>query len=298
SLVEFSVFITFIIDPLMLLMHYFTKIIENKHYSDMSSRYIAWERTAWLEQEPGNWSGDDSILAIKDSNTVHGEVKRRILQGHNSIISSEEPSEEWSSDDAAVFLKFNQSSQFEKEFLLAAFNPTEENEEQLNYFQPNTDNRSVPGSVSSLLTAALSVLEVGNFDVETKGYYKATYKTQLTSHKLLEFINEDNEADPANENADEENKRSHQFEIPLESTTYIVANGWNVGGESHNEKRVKSLVPSNLLDNGFIDFIRNGISAIPIAKKLSPDSLKFGHVELGELPDSRKGESSTQGNEK
>ncbi|MCK8106530.1 hypothetical protein MTF64_06540 [Pseudoalteromonas sp. 2CM41L] len=298
SLVELSVFITFIIAPLMLLLPYFSKIIEAKHYSDMSSRYIAWERTTWLERTPGNWSGSTSTLAIKNSDRVHQEVPWRILNGHNSSIVSDSPAEEWKKEDAAVYLYFNQASQNSDEFLLAEFNPEEDDSNNHIFFNTELNKKSVPGTMSSLISGALSVLEIGNFSVEKKGYYEANHKIQITSHKLLEFINEDSEQDPGNENADEENKRSHQFEFPIESKTYLVANGWNVGGEQHNKNRVKSLVPSNLLDAGIINTLRDGLSQIPIAKKLNSSSLKFGYIKMDELPNSRKGSTSTQGNEK
>lgn len=298
SLVELGVFIAFIAAPLMLLLPYFSKIIEAKHYSDMSSRYIAWERTAWLERAPGNWSGSTTTLAIKNSDKVHKEVPWRILNGHNSSVFSDTPADEWKKEDAAVYLQFNQASQNNEEFLLAEFNPQEDDSSNHVFFDPQLSKKSVPGTMSSLISGALSVLEIGNFSVEKKGYYEANHKIQITSHKLLEFINEDNEQNPANENADEENKRPHQFEFPIESKTYLVANGWNVGGQSHNKNRVKSLVPSNLLDAGIINTLRDGISEVPIAKKLNSSSLKFGYIKMDELPNSRKGSTSTQGNEK
>ena len=44
ALIEMIVFVTFVIAPIP----YFSKIIETQHYANMSSRYIAWERTVWL----------------------------------------------------------------------------------------------------------------------------------------------------------------------------------------------------------------------------------------------------------
>lgn len=296
SLVELSVFISFIIAPLMLLIPYFSKIIEAKHYSDMSSRYIAWERTAWLEKTPGNWSGDHSTLAIKSSSVVHKEVPWRILNSHKSLVFSQTQDKNWNKDDAAVYLKFNQASQSNEEFLLAEFNPREEDSSKHNYFDYNSKNEHIPGTMSSLISGVFSVLELGSFSVEKKGYYEAKHKIQITSHKLLEFINEDSEKNPPNDNAEEENKRPHQFEIPIESKTYLVASGWNAGGQKHNEKRVRSLVPSNLLDSGMLDTLRDGFSEIPIAKKLNTSSLKFGYIKMDELPSSRKGNTTTEGN--
>ncbi|MEM5551764.1 hypothetical protein HJP15_12355 [Pseudoalteromonas sp. NEC-BIFX-2020_002] len=296
SIVELSIFITFIIAPLMLLLPYFSKIIEAKHYSDMSSRYIAWERTAWLERTPGNWSGNRATLAIKNSVKVHKEVPWRILKGHNSNIFSDTADQEWKKDDAAVYLKFNQGSQTSEEFLLAEFNPEEDDTNNHVYFDPKSSNKSVPGAAASLISAALSVLSIGNFSVEKKGYYEANHKIQITSHKLLEFINEDDQENPPNANAEVENKRPHQFELPIESKTYLIASGWNAGGQRHNEKRVRSLVPSSLLDAGIINTLRDGLSQVPIAKRLKSNYLKFGYIKIDELPNSRKGNTNTQGN--
>ncbi|WP_024609568.1 hypothetical protein [Pseudoalteromonas sp. TB64] len=298
ALVEVSVFIAFIIAPLMLLIPYFSNIIEAKHYAQMSSRYIAWERTAWLENRPGNWSGDNSSLAIKSTQLVNADIPWRILSGKNSVITSEQDSDIiWNKDKSAQFLKFNQSSQAEEEFLLAPYNSSEEDASLYNYFNNDMTNTSVPGTISSFISGALSVLEIGNFDVEKKGFYKANFTTQVTSHKLLEFINEDLEEEPENSDAEDENKRPHQFEFLISSTTYLLASGWNAGGQEHNEKRVRSLVPSNLLDFSILDTVRDGISEVPIAKKLNSDSLQFGLVKIEELPTSRKG-NNVNGNEK
>ena len=298
SLVELGIFISFIIAPLMLLLPYFSKIIEAKHYSDMSSRYIAWERTAWLEEKPGSWSGSTATLAIKSSDKVHKEVPWRILNGHNSAIFSDPPEQEWGKENAAVYLKFNQASQSNEEFLLAEFNPQEDDSKKHIFFESQSTNNGVPGTIASLISGAFSVLEIGNFKVDKKGYYEASHKIQITSHKLLEFINEDSEADPANDNAAQEHKRPHQFELPIESTTYLVASGWNAGGPKHNENRVRGLVPSSLLDNGLINFLRDGISEVPIASKLKSNSLKLGYIAIDELPDTRKGNTTTEGNTK
>jgi len=298
ALIEMIVFTTFVIAPMMLLVPYLSKIIETQHYADMSSRYIAWERTVWLENQPGNWSGDDSTLAIKNTSQVMNDVPWRVFKGHSSVITSEEPTDsKWNDSNTAQFLNFNQASQTDSEFLLAPFNPTEEDETLHTYFENDLNNHSVPGTVASLISTAFSALEIGGLDLEQKGFYQANFSTQVTSHKLLEFINEDIDTDPENENADTENKRPHQFEFPVTSNSYILASGWNAGGQSHNEKRVRSLVPSNLFDIGVLDSMRDAVSQIPIMKKLSSDSLKLGLIEIEELPTSRKG-NNIDGNDK
>ncbi|ATC86459.1 MULTISPECIES: hypothetical protein [Pseudoalteromonas] len=290
ALIEMIVFVTFVIAPMMLLVPYFSKIIETQHYANMSSRYIAWERTVWLENKPGNWSGDDSSLAIKNTSQVVSDVPWRIFKGHDSVITSLQPSDsKWNDSNTAQFLNFNQASQTDSEFLLAPFNPTEEDDTLHNYFSNDLKNNNVPGTIASAISMAFKVLEIGGLDLEQKGFYHANFSTQVTSHKLLEFINEDIDKEPENENAESENKRPHQFEFPITSDSYILASGWNVGGQSHNENRVRSLVPSNLFNIGVLDSLRDAVSEIPIMEKLNSNSLKFGHIEIEELPTSRKG---------
>lgn len=298
ALIEMIVFVVFIVAPLLLLAPYFTKIVEVQHYSDMSSRYIAWERTVWLENEPGNWSGGSASLAIKSTQSVKSDVPWRIFKGHKSVITSQNPADiRWNEENTAQFLQFNQSSQSDSEFMLAPFNPTETDENLYQYFKSDLKNDDVPGTIMSGVSMAFSVLEIGGLDLQRKGFYHANFETQVTSHKLLEFVNGDLEKEPENENAEDENKRPHQFEFPIKADSYILATGWNAGGQNHNEKRVRSLVPSNLFDVGALDTLRDAVSLIPIMKKLNSNSLKFGYIDIEELPATRKG-NNIDGNEK
>ena len=50
---------------------------------------------------------------------------------------------------------------------------------------------------------------------------------------------------------------------------------------------VQGLVPSNMLDSGIINTVRDGIGWLPFAKEIRTDSLRFGHVDTERAPEQR-----------
>ncbi|MBS3796829.1 hypothetical protein [Pseudoalteromonas sp. BDTF-M6] len=292
SLVEMGIFVAFIVAPLMLLVPYFSKLIEARHYNDMAARYVAWERTVWFERAPGNWSRSSGHLAIKSTPEVVAQVPHRIINGHESLIFSDASAQtkKWHEDKAAQHYRFNQAGQDDSQFLLADYNDgKDQNNKQ--YMLHTLNNERVPGRVTSLLNSAMSVLKIGGLSLETRGMYSGTSKIKVNSHKLLENVNGDLLASNA-----QENKRLGQFELEMESKNYIVADGWNAGSQRHNRRRVKSLVPANLLNMSLLNNLRRLLSNIPIARPIRPSSLKLGHTDVEKLPAHRTG-SNTDAND-
>lgn len=286
SLVEVGILLAFVIAPLMLLLPYFSKVIEARHYNDMSARYIAFEKTVWLEEGKKNYSNSgQGRLAIKQTDVIKSEVPNRLFGKLSTPIDSRpvDSSQGWNSlDDGYASFKFTQAKSTKAhQSLFAAYNPNEENEAKHRFFEVKTSHEKPPGDITALLNRALSLLEIGGTEFNDKGFFKGQSELQIASHLLLE--DEDGRNSMSSETG-REKKRESEFEIAMNSELYVLADGWNVGGPRHNIDQVKGLVPSNLFDNAVVNTLRNFLSHVPIAKHLNSRSLKFGHVDIEELP--------------
>jgi len=288
ALIELGIFISFIIAPLLLLTPYLAKLIEARHYNDMAARYIAWEKTVWLERNPSNWSSSSGTLnglAIKQTSNIEKEIPYRFFSKTAIPINSRiDTGRKWSIEkDAYVSFKFNQAQQSNEQSLLAPYNPNAEKEQQ--YFnQVNTSNSATPGRVSRVLNRALDVISLGGSNFNTRGFFKGESNIQIASHLLIE--DDDKTSEKSNE-IGRETKRESEFEIKMRSQVYILADGWNVGGINHNARVVRGLLPSSAFDNGIMSTILDAVSVIPVGKKLDSNSLKFGHLDLNQIPTHR-----------
>ncbi len=287
SLVEVGILLSFVIAPLMLLLPYFSKVIEARHYNDMSARYIAFEKTVWLENGPKNYKNSgNGRLAIKQTPAIKNEIPRRLFSKLSIPIDSRSINdEEWNSlDHGYSTFNFNQSKKASSQSLFAAYNPDEEDSTLHRFFEVETTNKKAPGSISSFIDTALSLLEIGGTNFNGKGFFKGKSELQIASHLLLE---EEEGREKSSEQAGRETKRESEFEIIMASNLYILADGWNVGGPKHNVGQVKGLVPSSIFDFGPLNQLRGLVSQVPIAAKLGPDDLRFGHIAIEELPEGR-----------
>lgn len=288
ALIELGIFVSFIVAPLLLLVPYLAKLIEARHYNDMSARYVAWEKTIWLERNPSNWSyssGGLSGLAIKQTDSIEKEVPFRLFSKTDIPINSRlDNQKKWSIEkDAYVNFKFNQGQQLAEQSLLAPYNPNSD-KDQFDYNKVSTNNGNTPGRISGVLNNALKVISLGGASFNTKGFYKGESNIQISSHILLE---DDEKTGELSKEAGRETKRDSEFEIKLTSQVYILADGWNAGGINHNDRNVRGLLPSNAFDSGIMGTILDSVSVIPVAKKLDSNSLKFGHVDLNQIPANR-----------
>ena len=271
----------------MLLLPYFSKLIEARHYNDMAARYVAFEKTVWLEQGPENYQASGAgALAIKQTSAIASEIPERFFSKVDYAINSRmRPEDElWNiKDHGYVTFQFNQSKKLTNKELLAAYNPNDDKKDHT-YFEVDSTNKEAPGTIAGITNNALAILEIGGTDFNDKSFYKGQSEIQIASHLLLEdevYRNEMSDVEGR------ETKRKSEFEIVMKSELHLLADGWNVGGPRHNINQVKGMVPSSLFDFNLLNQFRNLLTAIPLSKKLGSDSLKFGHVDIEELPQER-----------
>ena len=284
SLVELGVLVSFVIAPLMLLLPYFAKLVEARHYNDMSARYIAFEKNVWLERAPANYrSSGNGSLAIKQTNTIAQEVPLRLFSSLDRPINSRiDPNLNWNTlDHGYTSFKFNQAKQLPSQSLLAAYNPNDAVEQQ-RFYNGRSSNLSSPSGFGNFMSGALGMLTLGRTSFEDRAFYRGQSNIQIASHLLLEDEAGRNQMSNA---PGRETKRESEFEIAMNSQLYVLADGWNVGGPAHNIRQVRGMVPANVLDNGVVDGIRNVLGAVlPIARPLRTSQLRFGHIDIEEIP--------------
>lgn len=288
SLVELSVLLAFVIAPLMLILPYFSKLIEARHYNDMAARYIAFEKTVWLEKGPENYANSGyGRLAVKQTTDISKEVPDRVFGKIETAINSSLPSSlVWNAKEHGyATFQFNQSKRNDAQSLFAAFNPNAEQSKQ-QFFKVESGNGKAPGKISSITNGSLNLLELGGTDFNDKSFFTGSSSIQIASHLLLEDDRFRNQ--PSNISG-RETKRRSEFEFVMNSSLSLLADGWNVGGPKHNYNQVRGLVPSSFLDGDILNKARNLLSksGVPIVKKLGPSDLKFGHIAIEELPKER-----------
>ncbi|WP_218668172.1 hypothetical protein [Vreelandella utahensis] len=258
---EFVITVLFVVLPLMILLPTLGKYLDAKHKVEVGARYAAWERTAWFPSERTGGFG-----AVKNRNVIRDEVQYRVFNRREAPVYTGQAGDDPDLDPLLMYAYADYSE----------YGPVLEERDSDNnstrHVATEVDGTQTPGIGGDVEDAfrIVSNLPVGgNFDVGAhSGSHEGRVTVSLrTPGGIDEFEN---------------------LDLDLSRHNMLVADGWNVGGPEHNERRVKGLVPTSIMDNDIVDAITTGAASglsffYPPAEIL--DDYEPGHVDVEPVPE-------------
>ncbi|WP_426360250.1 hypothetical protein ACPUVO_08570 [Pseudocolwellia sp. HL-MZ19] len=273
-LAEFIVIVSLVVIPLYIGLTLIAKYTDNAQKVELAARYSAWERTVWYQNLPSSLAdADNEINTVKSATEIGYELENRVFSNREASVyiaqQSDEVNEKGNSMSKSYWLDNSGKSISIYKSHLESEEGGESDENSQEFIQvTDGQENKMYGYTSSILDSLFSFVGgLTGFDVDMKGAMSTTVNLTLIQPEFLkEYITSD-------------------MEISRSQT--ILADGWNAAGPKHEELRAKGLVLSSVLDFGAFDTVRNVIGWLPMAKEIKTDSLKFGHVVIDAVPESR-----------
>ncbi|WP_417763367.1 hypothetical protein [Shewanella sp.] len=266
ALAESVIGLSFAIIPLLLLVPLMGKIAGVQHRAIEAAQYSAWERTVWrVSAPPNNSSGNGANVAIRAQTRIAQDLPQRFYAKDGQILTSEQPSnsEPWNWDrDSHPLLQAQWQQDNDNSSLFK--NPNQQQSANSNSSPRLLTNESagkVPGTANSIVSGALSLLNMTGFTLKQDQYYRTNVSSPLVRYYMAPF---------------------DEIDIVPHGSAALLASGWNANGGRHVRKQVSELVPLRLFDNSAIEVLQIGAGFI--AQELDPSSLKFGHIDENALP--------------
>lgn len=280
TLVEFVLMAGLLLAPALLLTPVLGKMIAGKHKYEQGLRYAAWERTAWHETRPRYLN----TPAVKSATDLAAEVQSRVYGRRGTVLRADDRSrtrEEERPQDFILHRPTLVALDAQRPGYLP-WMPNRVNDQQRPVYAWADQNRSrLNGVAANAQEAAMQMLSLTSFRVETASVYATRLSTDLEDvARYNEFrLNADRNEAPLDLRLDRENGRPRQL--------LLLADGWGAARREHVADQVRSLLPTELLNNNGVDTALNIMSWLFIAREL--DDLEFGKVDTERSPAHRLG---------
>ena len=258
---EFVVTVLFVILPLMILVPTLGKYLDAKHKVELGARYAAWERTAWFAQEK-----DGGFGAVKSQRKIQEEVQHRVFNRREAPVYTGQSVEDPKVDPLLMYA-YGGEGEYKP-----VLKERETNSERTRHVASTVNALETPGlggDVEGAFDSLSNMPLAGNFDIGAKsGSHEGEVRVSLRNPARIEAFED--------------------LELELSRRNMLVADGWNVGGPDHNERRVRGLVPTNALNNQIFNtaarWLGNGLSYLyPPASAIT--DLQPGHVDVEPVPE-------------
>lgn len=239
------------------------------------ARYAAWERTVWFESAPTDSPLTGQLRVQKTQAAVQNEMLDRVFvrrTGNTPEIRSTLPTQAPRNSDALTYTLGHDGDRNRLE--LERTNGQNESGSRPALQLRDSGIRTSTGVADALnalsgVTSALS--SSPRIDLESRGVWQA--QVQLRPNAL-------NVSDVSN------GRQDYLPFITFTETAAAMGDPWNVGGNTHEERRVKPLVPSNIFSNSVLNTIRDVIGSV--VEPLRSNNLKPGYVDTDRLPPDRR----------
>ena len=239
ALAEFITGATLFLIPVFLIIPLLGKYADMKGAVVQAARYNAWERTVWYGQSAsgsGDWEGNDkSEAAIK-------------------------------SDMATRFFNNALNAQLWKD---RAGSPMMASYENLIL------NEKSPSTADTVLDFVVTALDmIGDFRLETKGYYAGT--ATLNTAAIT----------PVGQVIERAGTQTWEaLNLAVSDKSVILANGWSANGADHVKNQVKGLMPLGFFDNDVFNVLRWAM--VVFTPEVVPTVLEAAKVEPDLVPPDR-----------
>lgn len=290
AMTEFVVCVGFIFLGLFVIVPLFGKIFDIKYQGLQASRYVAWERTVWLEdynssdenQEDFVISGDEfESIAVRSNDDLYNSVNNRFFYGHGhggiKFISDMDTGPP--AGDLSPVWDYGQSRK--TMFRGVALDIEEEDTDSIAYDALNI-LATVLNTVATPINFLLGFLggentDLLNIDYNRKGYYSPTLRVSLNPDNAKGGGNGEWELNNGGSGIEDMIFQNWDGVFTMHSA--ILADGWGAQSLGYYQDRADNFVPSTVFNFAAFDAL------ITIASLLEggPANSAIGKLEFGEV---------------
>lgn len=307
AMTEFVISVGFIFMGLFVLIPTFGKMMDLKYNNLMASRYIAWERTVWLDsvdvddinQEDFEESTDEfESVATRSDLEIMNTVNNRFFfgQGRSAIKYINSSDEDAATGDESPLWDYVQSknTMYQDTVMLDASRDLGEQ-----------DTPSIAYNALDFVTKGLNAVQepIGDFldaagggnpdllefDYNLKGYYKPELTTRLNSGNSKgggDGVWDRDAGGNWGSGIEDAIFSNDTWDGTFVARSAILADGWNAQSTAYYQDRADNMVLSSVFDFGFVDTILDVVGILeggnpansPIA------NLEFGAVGIEPMP--------------
>lgn len=294
AMTEFVVCVGFIFLGLFIVVPLFGKILDIKYQSLQASRYVAWERTVWLEgYNPGDDNQDDFVIsgdefesiAVRSNDDLYNSVNNRFFYGQGRGIKSIGDSDTGApAGDVSPIWDYTQSRN--SMFRGVALEIEEEDTDSIAYAILD-GLADVVDFISTPLSIVLGALG-GNedflqVDYNMKGYYSPTLRTSLNPDNAKGGSAGDWELN--NGGSGIEGMIFQSWDGVFTTNSAILADGWNAQSVGYYQDRADNFVPSSIFDFDIVNILIDIMSVLEGGPANSAIAkLDFGEVGVEPMP--------------
>lgn len=293
AMTEFVVTVSYVFLGLLVIVPTFGKIMDLQFQTQQASRYIAWERTVWFDQ---NESPDESrvssayweSVATRDDDDLMSSMENRFFYGTGTGVLrpvTESDIDAVTADASPIWTYVQSKNSMYGGTTLVDESLDAEDTPSVAYdilgvFQDGMDLITTP------LDFALNVIGGDNddfldFAYEIENYYSPIIQTQVNiSNSKQGGTGEWDRQDDGSMGSGIEDAIFQSWDGKIEARSAILADGWNTQSLDHYQQRADDFVPSSLFDNDLFDLVITAASFLDGAI----GSLDFGAVGIEPMP--------------
>jgi hypothetical protein len=239
ALAEFVTGATLFLIPVFLIIPLLGKYADMKGAVVQAARYNAWERTVWYGQSSsgsGDWEGND-----KSEGDIKTDMATRFF---NNPLNREL----WKDRTGSPMMA--------------------------DYSNLIVNNDS-PSTADTVLDFVVTVLDmIGDFRLETKGYYAGT--ATLNTANIT----------PIGQVMERAGTQTWEaLNLSVSDKNVILANGWSAKGADHVKSQTKGLMPLGFFDNDVFNVLRWAM--VVFTPEVVPTVLEAAKVEPDQVPEDR-----------
>ncbi len=261
-IVEFVIVASFVLVSVLALTSLMGKMIDSKQKVEQASRYSAWERTVWFQDVPRYHPNK----ALKKSNLqLQSEMHHRVFSQPDTFVDSTQhlDLDDWELDPMQLFHDRGLKSSKNYEPMYVSNSKVKK---QPSFVRLTQSHSSPPGKLTNAVGAITKPLDLlGDFKVNRQGYYSGDVSVEIKEFKWM--------------------KEFENLKPTFSSKSAILTDGWNAGGPSDMEGRVRGLLPLALVDGKVGDSIQDFVGFL--FDPLKSDSLELGKVTSEPVPSHR-----------
>lgn len=305
AMTEFVISVGFIFMGLFVLIPTFGKMMDLKYNNLMASRYIAWERTVWLDSVDGDDDNQEDFVestdefesvATRSDLEIMNTVNNRFFfgQGQSAIKYINSSDEDAATGDESPLWDYVQSknTMYQDTVMLDASRDLGEQDTPSIAYTALSVTQDILGLVQDPLSDFLEFAGNDNtdlldYDYNLKGYYKPELTTRLNSGNSKGGGSGEWDRDSSgNWGSGIEDAIFQNWDGTFVARSAILADGWNAQSTAYYQDRADNMVLSSVFDFGFVDTILDVVGILeggnpansPIA------NLEFGAVGIEPMP--------------
>jgi len=309
AMTEFVVSVGFIFIVLFVAVPLFGKLMDIKFQNLQAARYVAWERTVWL-QDRHAWNSNDFLsskshsnsddfvinnaefqsVAVRNNDALSNSVQNRFFYGHGraAIKPVSNDDLDGASGPASALWNYTQSGQP----MLGQVQVLDMQEQQtpgVAYTVMNTLGGAV-NTIAKPINFLMNLVgadndDLLNIDFNRSGYYTPQVRTSLNTTAAKGGGKGVWDRENGQWGNGIEDMIFQSWDGVFTANSAILADGWNAQSVDYFIDRVDNLVLSTVFDNDVFDVIKTIASILEGGPGNSAiNKIDFGDIQVDPLP--------------